>query len=89
MVVNIPDAPYIVEAERYGMPPYGMDEEIEEAVERLETAYNLLECATDAGYEAASDASKTDLTTDIVSIFNKIEDLQCDIKAIINKLKEV
>lgn len=89
MVVNIPDAPYIVEAERYGMPPYGFDEEIEEAIERLETAYKLLDCATDAGYEAASNASRTDLTTDIASIFNKIEDFQCDIRTIIKKLKEV
>ena len=83
---QIPDAPWIREAERDGMPPFGDDPDYTEVRKMLEEADkgidNLVEILIeidDRLKEAGDDEQFTDQ-------IGKLEDIGCDIRHIIREL---
>ncbi len=91
-MTQIADAPYIREAEMYGMPPYGDDAEFEEETERqgkelakadrlTDQIVDLLLNAEDAllKFEEDYDTAK-DLNKQIREMIYKVEDLGCDLR---------
>ena len=91
-MTQIADAPYIREAEMYGMPPYGDDAEFEEETERqgkelaktdklTDQIVDLLLNAEDAllKFEEDYDTAK-DLNEKIRDMLYKVEDLGCDLR---------
>jgi len=84
---QIPDAPWIREAERDGMPPFGDDPDYTEVRKMLEEADkgidNLVEILIeidDRLKEAGDDEQFTDQ-------IGKLEDIGCDIRHIIRELR--
>ena len=84
---QIPDAPYIWEAERWGMPPYDDDPDYTEVKKLLTEADkgidNLVEIlieVDDRLKEAGDDEQFTDQ-------IGKLEDIGCDIRHIIRELR--
>ena len=91
-MTQIADAPYIREAEMYGMPPYGDDAEFEEETERqgkelakadglTDQIVDLLLNAEDALLKFEEDYDTTkDLNKQIREMIYKVEDLGCDLR---------
>ena len=97
-MTQIADAPWIREAEMYGMPPYGDDAEFEEETERqgkeLQKAdkltdgiVDLLLAAEDAllKYEDQYDTAVS-LNKEIREMIYRVEDLGCDLRALAKKV---
>lgn len=97
-MTHIADAPYIREAEMYGMPPYGDDAAFEEETERqgkellkadklTDGIVDLLLAAEDAllKFEEGYDTA-VNLNREIREMIYKVEDLGCDLRALAEKV---
>lgn len=97
-MTQIADAPYIREAEIYGMPPYEDNSAFEEETERQEKELakadkltdqivDLLLNAEDAllKFEEDYDTAK-DLNKQIRDMIYKVEDLGCDLRQLAEKV---
>lgn len=84
---QIPDAPYIREAERWGMPPYDDDPDYTEVIELLKKADNGIDNLIDILVEAddilREDGHKEEFTEQVC----RLEDLGGEIRYIINELR--
>lgn len=85
---QIPDAPYIREAERWGMPPYGDDPDYTEVKKLLTEADkgidNLVEILIEVDDRLKEFGDDEEFTEQI----GKLEDIGCDIRHIIKELRE-
>ena len=83
---QIPDAPYIREAERDGMPPYGDDPDYTEVKKLLTEADkgidNLVEILIEVDDRLKEFGDDEEFTEQI----GKLEDIGCDIRHIIREL---
>ena len=84
---QIADAPYIREAEMYGMPPYDDDPDYSEQVEELKKADRLLDDAIDDLMAAEDDLEGTEFENDFRDLIHQVEDIGCGIRAIIKNLE--
>ena len=84
---QIPDAPWIREAERDGMPPFGDDPDYTEVKKLLTEADkgidNLVELLIEADYRLKEFGDDEEFTEQI----GKLEDIGCDIRHIIRELR--
>ena len=98
-MTQIADAPYIREAEMYGMPPYEDNSAFEEETERqgkelakadklTDQIVDLLLNAEDAllKFEEDYDTAK-DLNKQIRDMIYKVEDLGCDLRQLAEKVR--
>jgi hypothetical protein len=97
-MMQIADAPYIREAEMYGMPPYGDDAEFEEETERqgkelakadklTDQIVDLLLNAEDALLKFEEDYdTAVDLNKQIREMIYKVEELGCDLRQLAEKV---
>ena len=97
-MTQIADAPWIREAEMYGMPPYGDDAVFEEETERqgkelrkadklTDSIVDLLLAAEDALLEFEEDyETAVNLNREIRGMIYKVEDLGCDLRALAEKV---
>lgn len=96
---QIPDAPWIREAEMYGMPPYGDDAKFEEETERqgkelakadklTDQIVDLLLIAEDAllKFEENYDTARN-LNREIRDMIYKVEFLGCDLRQLAEKVE--
>jgi len=84
---QIPDAPWIREAERDGMPPFGDDPDYTEVKKLLTEADkgidNLVELLIEADDRLKEFGDDEEFTEQI----GKLEDIGCDIRHIIRELR--
>ena len=84
---QIPDAPYIREAETYGMPPFGDDPDYTEVKKLLTEADkgidNLVEILIEVDDRLKEFGDEEEFTEQI----GKLEDIGCDIRHIIRELR--
>lgn len=84
---QIPDAPYIREAERDGMPPFGDDPDYTEVKKLLTEADkgidNLVEILIEVDDRLKEFGDDEEFTEQI----GKLEDIGCDIRHIIRELR--
>ena len=84
---QIPDAPYIREAERWGMPPYDDDPDYTEVKKLLTEADkgidNLVEILIEVDDRLKEFGDDEEFTEQI----GKLEDIGCDIRHIIRELR--
>ena len=84
---QIPDAPWIREAERDGMPPFGDDPDYSEVKELLTEADkgidNLVEILIEVDDRLKEFGDDEEFTEQI----GKLEDIGCDIRHIIRELR--
>ena len=84
---QIPDAPWIREAERDGMPPFGDDPDYTEVKKLLTEADkgidNLVELLIEADDRLKEFGDDEEFTEQI----GKLEDIGCDIRHIISELR--
>ena len=97
-MTQIADAPYIREAEMYGMPPYGDDAAFEEETERqgkellkadklTDGIVDLLLAAEDALLKFEEDyETAVDLNREIREMIYKVDSLGCDLRALAEKV---
>ena len=86
MTTKIPDAPYIVEAETKGVPPYD-EVDLCYARSRLIDADYDLGQAVQMLCNAADNAEGTEHEKKIEELIERLEDLRCDISARREKMK--
>lgn len=96
---QIADAPWIREAELYGMPPYGDDAEFEEETERqgkelakadklTDQIVDLLLNAEDALLKFEEDYdTAVSLNKEIREMIYKVEDLGCDLRDLAERIE--
>ena len=100
-MTQIADAPWIREAEMYGMPPYGDDSAFEEETERqgkelakadklTDQIVDLLLIAEDAllKFEENYDIARN-LNREIRDMIYKVEYLGCDLRQLAEKVERV
>ena len=97
-MTQIADAPYIREAEMYGMPPYGEDAEFEEETEQqgkelakadklTDQIVDLLLNAEDALLKFEEDYdTAVDLNKEIREMIYKVENIGCDLRQLAEKV---
>ena len=85
---QIPDAPYIREAERYGMPPYEVDEpDLSEQIKTLEDCDKGLDDVIDLLLNVEADLDGTEFCDGIRDVIRSIEDAGCNVRAARDILK--
>ena len=84
---QIADAPWIREAEMYGMPPYDDDPDYTDQIEMLKKADRLLDDAIDELMAVEQDLDCTEFSDDFRDLIHHIEDIGCDIRAEIKELE--
>ena len=97
-MTQIADAPYIREAELYGMPPYedntAFEEESERQAKELKKADKLVDGIVDLllgtedaliSFEESYDEA-LELNKEIREMIYKVEDLGCDLRALADRL---
>ena len=94
----LPDAPWVREAELYGMPPYGDDSAFEDETEKqgkelmkadklTDQIIDLLLNAEDALLKFEDDyETAVNLNREIREMMHRVEDLGCDLRALAEKV---
>ena len=85
-MMKIQDAPYIVEAERCGVPPYG-EPDYSEQIEALNKADLQLDKAIDLILNVEDDLQGTEYENDFRDLLYKVEDIGCLIRAEMRKIE--
>ena len=85
---DIPDAPYIREAELYGMPPYD-EPDFSEQIKTLEEADKGLDNVVDILLQAEDDLDGTIYENDLRDLIHSIQDIGCDIRHEIKRVKGI
>ncbi|MBP5728353.1 MAG: hypothetical protein J6Y48_14885 [Clostridia bacterium] len=83
---KIPDADYIREAEQKGVPPYD-EPNYSDVYVTLECADSRLDTVIDLLLEAEDMMVNTDHADEIREIMRKVEDLGCEVRKEIKKIK--
>lgn len=86
---QFPDAPYIVEAETKGVPPYDGDEvDVTEAVEELEKCDKSLDSVVDLLLDAEAALDEIGVESyKLRELMHKVEGIGCDVRRIAKELK--
>lgn len=87
---RIPDADYIREAERLGIPPYESSERAEKMRELAITVDQAMDCldkAVNNLLDAEDDARGTEFEDDFRALIEKVQDAWYDIKQEKKKIK--
>ena len=85
----IPDAPYIREAETYGMPPYEDDPDFTDQINSLKQCDRECDAVIDSLLEVESDLTGTIYENDVRDIIHAVEDIGCDIRQAIARIKGI
>jgi hypothetical protein len=84
---QIPDAPYIREAEQYGMPPYEYQEiDLTEAIKELKECDKRLDDALDRLLDAEDELDRLGFQFDLREAIYRVEDLGCDVRRMMDEL---
>lgn len=86
---QLPDAPYIREAEMLGMPPYdGEEPDVSEAVEELEKCDKSLDKIVDILLDAEAALDEIGVPSNkIRDLMYQVEGIGCDVRKITKELK--
>ena len=85
---QIPDAPWIREAERYGMPPYGDDPDYSEQAKLVSDCDRLLDQIVDNLLAAEDELPETELQDLVRDLIYRVEDIGCDIRRAARKIHQ-
>ena len=86
---QIPDAPYIREAEMYGMPPYEDEPDFTEQINSLAQCDRECDAVIDILTAVEDDLSGTIYENQIHDIISAVEDIGCDIRLAMAKVKGI
>lgn len=86
---QIPDAPYIREAELLGMPPYEDEPDFTDQINSLRQCDRECDEVIDLLLGIEDDLDGTAYGNDFRSIIHMVEDIGCDIRKEIAKLKGI
>ena len=84
---QIPDAPYIREAERWGMPPYGDDPDYSDVIKLLKDADKSIDALVETLLEIDDRLKEAGDDEEFTEQIGKLEDIGCDIRHIISELR--
>ena len=82
----IADAPYIREAERLGMPPYGEEPDYSSQIKTLKECDKELDAVVDMLQGIEYDLDGTEFEAEIRDLIDKVEEIGCDVRAASMKL---
>ena len=83
----IPDAPYIREAERDGMPPFGDDPDYTEVKKLLKEADKGIDDLVETLIEIDDRLKEAGDDEEFSEQIGKLEDIGCEIRHLINELR--
>ena len=86
---DIPDAPYIREAEMFGMPPYEDEPDFSEQIETLEKADKGIDTVVDFLLQVEDDLDGTIYENDFRDMIHAIENIGGDIRHEIDRVKGI
>lgn len=84
----VPDAPYIREAETYGMPPYD-EPDFTDEINTLKQADREIDAVIDLLLDAEDKLSDTIYANDFRDLIHTVEDIGCDIRHEIARVKGI
>lgn len=87
MIEQVPDAPYIREAERWGMPPYEDDPDYTEVKALLKEADKGIDSLVEMLIEIDDKLKEAGDDEEFREQIEKLEDIGCDIRLIIMNLR--
>ena len=79
--MTIADAPYIREAELFGMPPYDDDPDYSEQAKALEQIDKEIDKVISLLTDAENDLEGTGFEKEIREMITRVEEIGCDIRA--------
>ena len=85
----IPDAPYIREAENWGMPPYEDDPDFTDQINSLKRCDRECDAVIDILMEVENDLDGTIYENDFRDLIHAVEDIGCDIRHAIARIKGI
>jgi hypothetical protein len=87
MIEQVPDAPYIREAERWGMPPYEDDPDYTEVKALLKEADKGIDSLVETLIEIDDKLKEAGDDEEFREQIEKLEDIGCDIRLLIMNLR--
>ena len=84
--MTIADAPYIREAENFGMPPYDDDPDYSEQAKILKGIDKDIDSIVDLLLDAEAELDGTGFDKEIRELIYKVEEIGCDIRAEAKKI---
>jgi hypothetical protein len=87
MIEQVPDAPYIREAERWGMPPYEDDPDYTEVKALLKEADKGIDSLVEMLIEIDDKLKEAGDDEEFREQIEKLEDIGCDIRLLIMNLR--
>jgi hypothetical protein len=84
---QIPDAPWIREAERYGMPPYDDETDYSDVISLLKDADKVLDDLVETLIEIDDRLKMAGDDQEFTEQIGKLEDIGCDIRHMIRELR--
>ena len=85
----IADAPYIREAENWGMPPYEDDPDFTDQINSLKQCDRECDAVIDSLLDVENDLAGTIYENDFRDIIHAVEDIGCDIRQAIARIKGI
>lgn len=88
-MAQIADAPWIREAEMYGMPPYEDDDiDLYPAIHKIEDALELMLKVDSKLDHAAGLAEQTDFENEIDGLNRKLDEIDQELRSLIQRMRE-